>query len=140
MTCMMNSNNQISKRCGCSRNVPGIWWCWPGSYGVLSPLGSSMLPYDPVPSAAIRDRVLEDLALGAVLQYVLIRKTQFNRISFRKSTQRSQQATLDISQCWVVLGNLKKCRAGSFFRKTGELSRKEKPSLEVYFGNFGGHF
>lgn len=107
---------------------------------LLSFLGSSVLPYDPVPSAAIRDRVLEDLALGAVLQYALIRKTQFNRISFRKSTQRSQQATLDISQCWVVLGNLKKCRAGSFFRKTGELSRKEKRSLEVYFGNFGGHF
>lgn len=62
------------------------------------PSGQQCVALCPSPSAAIRDRALEDLALGAILQHVLIRETQLNRISFRKSTQQSQEATLDISQ------------------------------------------
>lgn len=47
-TCMMSSNNQMKKSSRCSRNIPGIWRCWPAGYGVASPLHTSVLPYIPV--------------------------------------------------------------------------------------------
>lgn len=54
-----------------------------------SPLGSTVLPYITGPGATIRDRVLEDQAIGAIIPHVLIRKNQLNRIDFEKSAQQS---------------------------------------------------
>lgn len=52
---------------------------------IPSPWGTTELPCITGPSVTIRDRALEDQTTGAIIQHVLMRKSQLIRIRLKKS-------------------------------------------------------
>lgn len=103
---------------------------------IPSPWGTTELPCITGPSATIRDRALEDQTTGAIIQHVLMRKSQLIRIKLKKSAWQifKRKLLLTIFGAGWCLGFQRSMEEHSS-ETLRCFSRREKPASVGHSGN-----